>query len=396
MLNQTYIDMLQEKDVIFEIFHHALKRTEEIGAENVYDFSLGNPSVCPPPSVAQAVLAEIKERPPLALHGYSPSYGLPEARAAVARSLNEKYGCHYGAQNIFITAGAASALAHALRAVASPGQEVVTCAPCFSEYRPYTSGAGLSLKIVPAKTDDFQLDLAGLEQAIGPATAAVLINSPNNPSGAVYPGAALLRLSRLLEERSRQLGRPLYLISDEPYRDIVFSGVDSPYVANLYPHTLTCYSYSKSLSLPGERIGYLAVNPECAEAERIIQLCPQISRTIGHNGAASLFQRVVARSGGDTAELTIYEKNRDILCQALKEYGYSFVPPGGAFYMFPRSLEADDFAFCRRAREKELMLVPGSVFACPGHFRIAFCVPTERVEKALPAFRALAREYGMS
>ena len=194
---------------------------------------------------------------------------------------------------------------------------------------------------------------------------------------------------------SPELRSYLYLISDEPYRDIVFKDVDSPYIANLYEDTVTCYSYSKSLSLPGERIGYLAVNPDCREGEKIVEICPQISRTIGHNGAASLFQRVVARAGSETAELSIYEKNRDILCRALREYGYSFVEPGGSFYMFPRSPEADAFDFCLRARKYELMLVPGDIFACPGHFRIAYCVPTERVEKALPAFRALAADYGM-
>lgn len=395
MLNRTYTTMLQEKDVIFEIFHYALSRVREIGAENVFDFSLGNPSVSPPPQVAAAIKAELDDRPPLALHGYSPSFGLPEARAAVADSLNRRYGCHYGAEHIFMTAGAASALAHALRALASPGQEIVTCAPCFSEYRPYCAGAGLTLKIVPASQEDFQIDFAALEKAIGPNTAAVLINSPNNPSGAVYSTATVQRLAQLLRYKSDELGRPLYLISDEPYRDIVFKDVDSPFIANLYEDTLTCYSYSKSLSLPGERIGYLAVNPDCCEAQKIVEICPQISRTIGHNGAASLFQRVIARTGDATAELSVYEKNKDILCRALKEYGYRFVEPGGSFYMFPRTPEADAFAFCLRARKYELMLVPGDIFACPGHFRIAYCVPTERVEKALPAFRALAEDYGM-
>lgn len=395
MLNRTYTAMLQEKDVIFEIFHYALSRVREIGAENVFDFSLGNPSVSPPPQVAAAIKAELDDRPPLALHGYSPSFGLPEARAAVADSLNRRYGCHYGAEHIFMTAGAASALAHALRALASPGQEIVTCAPCFSEYRPYCAGAGLTLKIVPASPEDFQIDFAALDKAIGENTAAVLINSPNNPSGAVYSTATVQRLAQLLRYKSDELGRPLYLISDEPYRDIVFKDVDSPYIANLYEDTLTCYSYSKSLSLPGERIGYLAVNPDCREAQKIVEICPQISRTIGHNGAASLFQRVIARTGDATAELSVYEKNKDILCRALKEYAYRFVEPGGSFYMFPRTPEADAFAFCLRARKYELMLVPGDIFACPGHFRIACCVPTERVEKALPAFRALAEDYGM-
>ncbi|MBR2782635.1 MAG: pyridoxal phosphate-dependent aminotransferase [Firmicutes bacterium] len=395
MLNRTYTDMLQEKDVIFEIFHFALKRAAEIGADNVYDFSLGNPSVSPPPAVAEAITGALAELPPLALHGYSPSFGRPEARAAVAEQLNRRYGCHYGPEHVFITGGAASALAHAFRAVGVPGQEIVTFAPCFSEYRPYTAGAGLKLNVVPARSEDFQIDFAALEERLSERTAAVLINSPNNPSGAVYSTATVRRLAELLTAKAKELGRPLYLISDEPYRDIIFPGTDSPYIAGLYPNTLTCYSYSKSLSLPGERIGYLAVNPECADGQKIIEICPQISRTIGHNGAASLFQQVIVRAGGGTADLSVYQRNRDVLCQALPELGFALVPPGGSFYMFPRCPEEDDLAFCRQAREHDIMLVPGSVFSCPGHFRLAFCVPTQRVEQALPAFRELARSYGL-
>ena len=289
--------------------------------------------------------------------------------------------------------GAAGALAHAFRAVNNPGDEVLTFAPCFSEYKPYTAGASLKLSIVPADIDSFQINFEAFEQMLTPSVTSVLINSPNNPSGIVYSTETIKRLADILTAKSEEFGHPIYLISDEPYRDIVFTGTDSPYIANYYKNTLTCYSFSKSLSLPGERIGYLAVNPECEGAENIIAVCPQISRTIGQNGPASLMQRTIIDVCGDTADLSVYEENKKILYDALLSYGYSCVEPGGTFYMFPRSLEPDSYAFCEKAKEKNLMLVPGDIFGCPGHFRIAYCVPTERIQKALPVFKELAEEY---
>ena len=395
MLNTSYTAMLQEKDVIFEIFHAAQQKAKEIGAENVYNFSLGNPSVPAPPSVNDALIHQIRTQPPLALHGYSPSFGIPETRQAIADSLNEKYGSHYQMHHIFVTLSAAGALAHALRAVTNPGDEIITFAPCFSEYKPYTAGAGLKLSVVPADTESFQIRFPLLEEMLNPNVTAVLVNSPNNPTGAIYSTETIQHLAQLLTEKSQAFGHPIYLISDEPYREIVFSGKDSPYIAQFYPHTLTCYSYSKSLSLPGERIGYLAVNPECAEADRIIEICPQISRTIGHNGAPSLLQRILPEVCRDTADLSIYERNKNLLYENLTAYGYHCVEPSGTFYMFPRSPEPDAFAFCARAQEKNLMLVPGDIFCCPGHFRIAYCVPTERIQGALPLFKELAQEYGL-
>ena len=393
MINKYYTSMLSEKDIIFEIFQYSQEKAKIVGAENIYDFSLGNPSVPAPASVNDTIVKNVKELDALALHGYSPGMGIPETRAAIAESLNQKYGCHYRPENIFMAIGAAGALAHAFRAVNNPGDEVLTFAPCFSEYKPYTAGASLKLSIVPADIDSFQINFTAFEQMLTPSVTSVLINSPNNPSGIVYSTETIRRLADILTAKSGEFGHPIYLISDEPYRDIVFTGTDSPYIANYYKNTLTCYSFSKSLSLPGERIGYLAVNPECEGAENIIAICPQISRTIGQNGPASLMQRTIIDVCGDTSDLSVYEENKKILYDALLSYGYSCVEPGGTFYMFPRSLEPDSYAFCERAKEKNLMLVPGDIFGCPGHFRIAYCVPTERIQKALPVFKELAEEY---
>lgn len=392
MLNPYYEEMLSEKDVIFEIFQYAQEKAKTVGEDAILNFSLGNPSVPAPPSVGRTMHRLLDDCPPLQLHGYSPSPGLPEARAAVAEDLNARFGTSYTMRNIFMTVGAAGALAHALRAVTSPGDEILTFAPCFSEYKPYTAGAGLKLRVVPAETDSFQINFDVFEEMLDPAVTAVLINSPNNPTGAVYSGETLARLAGILENKQREFRHPIYLISDEPYREIVFGGVRAPYPANYYRNTLTAYSFSKSLSLPGERIGYLAVAPSCEDGDKIVEICPQISRTLGFNQAPTLLQRTVAEVCGDTAELSVYETNKNLLYGALTEYGYRCVEPGGTFYMFPRAPGGDAGAFCRRAMERNLMLVPGDAFFCPGHFRIAYCVPTERVERALPVFRELIRD----
>ncbi|MDO5145416.1 MAG: pyridoxal phosphate-dependent aminotransferase [Eubacteriales bacterium] len=396
MLNTYYTAMLSEKDIIFEIFQASQEKARKIGAEHVYDFSLGNPSVPAPSIVNDTIISQTESLDALSLHGYSPGMGQPEARAAIARHLSDRFGLPYQTDHIFMTLGAAGALAHALRAVTNPGDEIITFAPCFSEYKPYTAGASLKLSIVPANTDNFQIHFDAFLEMLNPSVSAVLINSPNNPSGIVYSAETLDRLSDILMQKSEEYGHPIYLISDEPYRDIVFDGVDNPYVARHYRDTLTCYSFSKSLSLPGERIGYLAVRPDCVGAKQIIDICPQISRTIGQNGPASLMQHTISRVCGRTSDLSVYEKNKNLLYDALLSYGYDCVEPGGTFYMFPRSLESDSVAFCKKAQEKNLMLVPGDIFGCPGHFRIAYCVPTERIQKSLPIFKELAREYGIS
>ncbi len=391
MLNRQYIEMLGEKDIIFEIFGYANRRRSEVGAENVFDFSLGNPSVPAPPEVAASIERCLKTDP-LKLHSYSPAGGVPAVRETIAADLNRRYGAHYEGRHIFMTCGAAAALAHAIRAVCSPGETVLTFAPCFSEYKAYISGTGCIMKTVPADMSHFQIDLDKAAEMITSDTAAVLINSPNNPSGVVYSTDTVRKLAVLLKERSAAFGHKIYMISDEPYRDIIFEGTDSPYIASLYAHTLTCYSYSKSLSLPGERIGYVAVNPECEHADRIMELLPQISRTTGHNGAPSLMQYVAADCCGVTADLDVYERNMNILYQALPEMGYECVRPGGTFYMFVKAPGGDAGAFCRKAMKNDVMLVPGDGFGCPGYFRIAYCVPTNMVMRSLPAFKKLIKK----
>ena len=393
MLSKRYVDMLSEKDIIFEIAGMAKRRAQEIGEENVYNFSLGNPSVPAPEAVNQTIHDILNDTPTLQIHSYGPSAGLPQVRAQLAQSLNRRFGMDYRPEHLFMASGAAGALGHALRAVTEPGDEIIVFAPYFPEYRPYVQGAGLRLSVVPADVDSFQINFQALEERLNPAVTAVLINSPNNPSGMVLSSATLTRLAALLEEKQHQFGHPIYLISDEPYRELLFTGTEETYPARFYHNTITCYSFSKSLSLPGERIGYLAVNPKAEQALTIAEVCPQVSRTIGCNGTSTLMQLTVGRCSDLTSQLEIYERNKDRLFSALTEYGFSCVEPGGSFYMFPRSLEPDDVAFCKKATELDLFLVPGTAFGCPGHFRLAYCVPEERVTVALPKFKQLAELY---
>lgn len=394
MPNQQYIRMLESKDVIFEIFARATERKRAVGEENVYDFSLGNPSVPAPDEVKEAVMRITKNTDPVELHSYSPAGGIPSVRKAIADDLNKRFGMSYEARHIFMTCGASAALAHAFRAVCSPGETILTFAPCFSEYETYVTGAGYRFKVVPPDPASFQIPFSLTEELLTEDVAAVLINSPNNPSGVVYTTKTIEKLSEMLLRKEKEFSHPIYLISDEPYREILFSGTDSPYIARYYPNTITCYSFSKSLSLPGERIGYAAVNPAAEGADILSAVFTQISRVTGHNGAPALWQRTAAQTCMRTADLSVYEKNRNLLLRELSSYGYSIVPPGGTFYMFPKAPGGDAAAFCRKAMEKDLLLVPGNGFGCPDHFRIAYCVPTRRIEKSLPVFRELLHTAG--
>lgn len=390
MIAEEFKRMLGQKSVIREIAEYGAVRAKEIGSENVFDYSLGNPSV-PVPQAFTEKLVELAQNP--AVHGYSPSLGIDPVREKIADSLKRRFGLPYRKEHIFMATGAAGAIAHALRAVTVPGDEVLTFAPYFPEYVPYVNQTGAVLKVVPADTENFQIHFDAFRRMISPKTAAVLINTPNNPSGAVYSEATIRELAQILQEKEREFGHEIYIITDEPYREIVFKDVEAPYVAKYHPYTITCYSFSKSLSLPGERIGYVAVNPGCPDAELIVNMCGQISRGIGHNCPPSIIQLAVAEVLDITADLSVYETNMNILYDALADMGFSITKPGGTFYMFPKALEDDAVAFCKKALEYDLLLVPSDTFGVPGYFRIAYCIPTEKVERSLEAFKKLANEY---
>ncbi|MCH1983165.1 pyridoxal phosphate-dependent aminotransferase [Ruminococcus sp. OA3] len=393
MIAEIYRNMLSAKSVIRETFAYGSMRAEEIGYENVFDYSLGNPSVPAPEKLTKRLISLLETKSPAELHGYSPTLGNQEVREAVAKSLSDRFHMDYKTEHIFMTSGAASSIAHALRAVTVPGDTVLTFAPYFPEYQPYVTLAGLNLKIVPPDLARFQIDFKMMEDMLTEDVAAVLINTPNNPSGTAYTTETLEHMAKILHEKEAEYGHDIYVISDEPYREIIFAGTDSPYPASIYDKTITCYSFSKSLSIPGERLGYVAVAPSCPDAGLLIDMCGQISRGIGHNCPSSLIQMAVKDVLYDTADLSVYETNMNLLYEKLTELGFTCVKPQGTFYMFPKALEEDAGAFCRKAREHDLLLVPGDTFGCPGYFRISYCVETEKVKRSLPAFEKLADRY---
>ena len=392
MINQQYKKMLEGKSVIRELSEFAAARGGEIGYENVFDYSLGNPSVPVPECFAEVMRGLLGSRSSMELHGYSPSLGIASVKERIAASLNERFGMNYTANHIFPTSGAAGALAHAIRCVSAPGDEILTFAPYFPEYGPYVNMTGAVLRAVPADTESFQINFDRLEEMLSGRTAAVLLNTPNNPSGAVYSAQTLTRLGELLRKKQEQYGHDIFILSDEPYREIVFDNVKAPYVSKFYDNTLSCYSYSKSLSLPGERIGYVAVNPKCTDAELIVAMCGQISRGIGHNCPASIIQLAVSQVLDITSDMSAYETNRNLLYGELTELGFSCVKPGGTFYIFPKALEEDAVAFCKKALKYDLVLVPSDTFGLPGYFRMAYCIDTEKVERSLSALRRFVKE----
>lgn len=387
MISKKYSAMLNNTSIIREFAQYASKRAAEIGAENVFNYTIGNPSVPTTDDFNKGLIDLIQNEDSLALHGYSPTLTIYSVRKAVAESLNRRFGMEYVPEDIFMTSGAAGALAHAIRCVTEPGDEVITFAPYFPEYVPYVDGTGAVLKVVPADTTSFQINFDAFLEMMNPNVQAILINSPNNPSGIVYSTETITRLAQILSEKQEEYGHDIYLISDEPYREIVFAGTDSPFISKSYYNTICCYSFSKSLSLPGERIGYVAVNPKCKDAELIINMCGQVSRFTGHNCPSSLIQLGVAKVLDETSDLSIYEKNKNILYKELTAMGYECVEPGGTFYMFPKTPIADANEFCNMtAHELDLILVPGDSFMCPGHMRLAYCTTTDMVERSLPLF----------
>lgn len=398
MLNETMYAYGVEPSVIREIFTYANERKAQIGAERVFDFSLGNPSVPAPDAVRASIERSLAELTPAELHGYTPAPGLPAAREAVAASLNRRFGTAYTAADVFMTVGAAASVSCTLRAVTCPGDEVIVIAPFFPEYRVWIKMAGATCIEVPAHQATFQIDVEAIRRAITPRTAAIIIDSPNNPTGVVYPRAVLEELAAALEAvnrtRAAEFGhpQPIVLISDEPYREIAY-GVEVPWIPALYEHTVVCYSYSKSLSLPGERVGWVLVPQASEGARRVMAAVAGAARALGYVCAPALFQRVVADCADVPSDVAAYARNRDMLTRALARFGYTYVEPDGAFYLWVRALEDDAEAFCERARAFELLPVPSNSFGVTGWVRVGYCVDASVIERSLPAWEQLAQTY---
>lgn len=394
MLSEKVLELSKQHSVIRDIFEFGMERAKEVGAENVFDFSIGNPSVPAPKEVDETAMKYIKGGDPVAVHGYTSNAGIYEVRDAVAKSLNRRFDTSYSADNIFMTIGAAAAVGICFKSlVDGPEDEIITFAPYFPEYQVYAEGAGCKLTVIPAETETFQIDFERLESVINVHTKAVLINSPNNPSGAVYSRETIQRLADLLTMKQEETGHSIYIISDEPYREIVYDGVELPHVPKYYGNTLVCYSFSKSLSIPGERIGYIIAPCEAEDYGNLLAVFIAAGRLLSYVSVPALYQKVVGDCVDLTADLSVYQANKDLFYHALTDMGYECVEPGGAFYLFPKALEADAEAFCERAKKYDLLMVPGDSFGCPGYVRISYCVPTERIEKALPLFQKLMDEY---
>ena len=385
----------EKRSVIREIFEYGKTRKAEIGAENVFDFSLGNPSVPAPACVTEALSALLTERDAVSLHGYTSAQGDAGVRAAIADYLNENYKVGCDANDLYMTVGAAASLSACLSAVAGAGEEVIAFAPFFPEYRVFTEQTGARLSVVPFDEKTFEISFDDLLATINEKTAAVIINSPNNPSGVILSRDTLTRLGKILEEKSKEYGHTIYLIADEPYRELAYDGVEVPYPTHFYPDTLVCYSFSKSISLPGERIGYILVSPLAKEKKALYAAICGAGRSLGYVCAPSLFQHLIPKVLGKTADVSIYKRNRDLLYGSLTAYGFTAVKPEGAFYLFLKSPEPDAYAFCEKAKKYELLLVPGDDFAAPGYVRISYCVQTEQIERSLSAFKQLAKEYNL-
>ena len=394
MYNEQAYKLGSKRSTIREIFEYAKKRSAEIGAENVFDFSIGNPSVPAPDAVNQAILRITQETDSVSLHGYTSAQGDKGVRDKIAQNFSSRFGVKMDGDFLYMTCGAAASLTITLRALTCDGDEYIVFAPYFPEYAVFVSGVGAKLTVLPSDEHTMLPDFDALEQALNPRVKGVLINSPNNPSGVVYDGETLARLAELLEEKSKEYGNPIYLISDEPYRELVYDKDTSvPCVMNYYKNSVICYSYSKSLSMPGERIGYIAVNPTMQDGAAVYAAVCGAGRSLGYVCAPALFQRVAAECDGMTADLSVYKRNRDLLYNALTDYGFTCIYPDGAFYLFVKAAEEDAAAFCERAKKYELLLVNGADFGYKGWVRIAYCVQTERIEKALPLFKQLADSY---
>ncbi len=394
MLSKEVLELSKQHSVIRDIFEFGMQRAREVGAENVFDFSIGNPSVPAPKEVDEKAIEMLRTADPVDIHGYTSNAGVLEVREKIAKSLNRRFKTNYTAENIFMTIGAAAALGICFKSlVDGPEDEIITFAPYFPEYQVYAKGAGCKLRVIQPDTESFQINFEELEKALNKNTKAVLINSPNNPSGVVYSAQTIQKLADLLEEKQKEFGHSVYIITDEPYREIVYDGFEVPFVPNFYKNTLIGYSFSKSLSLPGERIGYIVAPTEAEDFEDLLPVFIAAGRLLSYVSVPTLYQKVVGECVDLTADISVYQRNKDLFYHALIDMGYECVEPGGAFYLFPKALEDDAAAFCERAKKYDLLIVPGDSFGCPGYVRISYCVPTERIEKALPLFQKLRDEY---
>ena len=394
--NQKMFGLGSKRSIIREIFEYSKTRAAEIGAENVYDFSLGNPSVPAPAEVNDTIRELLDTKDSVLLHGYTSAQGDAGVRQAIADRIHQKFGVGISQNLIYMTCGAAASLSICLKALIEDGceDECIVFAPFFTEYRVFIENAGGKVVISEPTERTFQIDVKDLEQKITPRTKAIIVNSPNNPSGVVYSEETVKAVCELLKRKSAEYGKTIYLIADEPYRELVYSGVDVPYLMNYYDDTLVCYSFSKSLSLPGERIGYIAVCPNMNDATNIYLAVCGAGRSLGYVCAPSLFQQVIARCLDAKVNVDAYKANRDLLYDNLTSYGYECVKPDGAFYLFVKALEEDAYRFFERAKAHEILVVPCDDFGVKGYVRIAYCTDRAKVEGALPAFRALAEEYG--
>lgn len=389
MVSETMYALGSKRSCIRELFEYGMRQAKTVGRENVYDYSIGNPSIPSPPEVNEAFVSIIQNRDSLSVHGYTTAGGSDEARAAVAADLNQRYNARIRPQNLFFTCGAAPALISVIRALAVEGAEIMAIAPYFAEYRPFVEANGPKFVAVPADRESFQIRFDELEARITPHTQGIIVNSPCNPSGVVYTQETLERLAGILSRKSQAYGHPIYILADEPYRELAYDGAEPPFIPNVYPNTIVCYSYSKSLSLPGERIGYVCVPDQAEDSQRVYAAVAGAARVLGHVCAPSLQQLVVAKCAAARPDLGAYDRNRTALYEALTEYGYRCVKPTGAFYMFIQAPGGDAQAFSDRAKEKNLLVVPGGDFGCPDFFRVSTCVDYDMIQRSLPVFKEL-------
>ena len=395
MISEKMKSYVENSSAIRAMFEEGKKLADKYGAENVYDFSLGNPNVPAPAEVREAVDEILKNEDSLMVHGYMNNAGYEDVRAAIAESLNKRFGTAFGMRNIMMTVGAAGGLNVLMKTLLNPGDEVVTFAPYFGEYRAYVTNYDGVLKVVAPDTDTFQPNLEKFEQVLTRKTRAVIVNTPNNPTGVVYSEKTIKKMAAILCAKQKEFGTDIYLISDEPYRELAYDGVEVPYLTKYYDNTIVGYSFSKSLSLPGERIGYLVMPDELSDAENVIAAASVANRILGYVNAPSLFQRVIAKCLDAKVDVEYYNRNRETLYEGLKKAGLTCIKPEGAFYLFVKSPVEDEKLFCAKAKEYNLLLVPGSSFACPGYVRLAYCVSYETIVNSLPEFKKLAAEYGL-